>query len=334
MLHSDLAQRARRDGRSPVLQESAAVEVARLMKDDPSHHDFARRWYEAMASLAEAETRWAEALAWAERGLRDFPESVEMRLVQASIEETQAVLEQTQGDSEAALERNETSSIPTRGGAGPSFSTVARSASTSRAPNAPCARSLAVDASLPEPRLRLGRVAWRLGETADARSALLDVLGPQAGRHDGVPRPPVPRPARRGRRPARRGRWPPTRPRWRSTRAPSRRGSPSATCACVVETRRAPARRSRRRSARRAAARSPTRSGSIPGVPPSESKTGSRRCAGRPRRDRASRSCSSPPRPCRRRRPTFTVGVEGVYVDVFVTDGNRPWSASRRRTSS
>ena len=59
------------------------------MKDDPSHRAFARRWYEAMASLAEAETRWAEALAWAERGLRDFPDSVEMLLVQASIEETQ-----------------------------------------------------------------------------------------------------------------------------------------------------------------------------------------------------------------------------------------------------
>ena len=107
MLHSDSAQRARRDGQSPVLQESAATEVARLMKDDPTHHDFARRWYEAMASLAEAETRWAEALAWAERGRRDFPESVELLLVQASIEETQGVLELTQGGSGAALAGNE-----------------------------------------------------------------------------------------------------------------------------------------------------------------------------------------------------------------------------------
>ena len=32
----------------------------------------------------------------------------------------------------------------------------------------------------------------------------------------------------------------------------------------------------------------------------------------------AAASAQAPPR------PTFTVGVEAVYVDVFVTDGNRP----------
>jgi tetratricopeptide (TPR) repeat protein len=152
MLHSDSAQKARRDGQSPVLQESAAAEVAGLMKGDPSHRGFARRWYEAMASLAEAETRWAEALAWAERGLRDFPDSVEMRLVQASIEETQGVLELTQ-----LLHRRE---VRER---------------FERAHGALLA-AIAVDASLHEPRLRLGRVAWRLGEAAEARSVLEDVL--------------------------------------------------------------------------------------------------------------------------------------------------------------
>ena len=280
MLHSDCAQRARRDGQSPQLQESAAVEVASLMKDDPSHRAFARRWYEAMASLAQGENRWAEALDWAERGLRDFPDSVEMLLVLGSIEETLGA--------QAASPRNRRGPRRSQhaGGAGPSCSSVARSAGTSRTPSAPCARRSPPTPSLLEPRLRLGRVAWRLGETAEARSALQDVLAREAGRRDGVPRPPVPRPARRGRRPARRRRARPTRPRSRSTRAPSRRGSPSATCACGAETQRAPARRSRRRSARRAAARSRTRSGSIPGDPPSGWKTGSRRCAGRLRRER------------------------------------------------
>ena len=36
--------------------------------------------------------------------------------------------------------------------------------------------ALAVDGSVPELRLRLGRVAWRLGDAAEAQSALLDVL--------------------------------------------------------------------------------------------------------------------------------------------------------------
>lgn len=204
MLHSDCAQGARRDG-SPQrlqgsvavdvaslmkddpsqrafarrLQESAAAEIALLMKDDPSHRAFARRWYEAMASLAQAETRWAEALAWAERGLREFPDSIEMLLVQASIEETQGSIEETQGATAAVRERNETLVDPNarrsraellhRRQVRQQYETAARSLRS----------AVAADPSRPEARLRLGRVAWRLGETAEARSALLDVLGRQ-----------------------------------------------------------------------------------------------------------------------------------------------------------
>ncbi len=176
MLHSDSAQRARRDGQSPVLQESAASEVARLMKGDPLHHGFARRWYEAMASLAEAETRWAEALAWAERGLRDFPESVEMLLVQASIEETQGVLELTQGDSGGALAANEMLVDPnTRQSRAELLRRREVRERFERAERALRA-AIAVDASLQEPHLRLGRVAWRLYKTAVARSSLRIVL--------------------------------------------------------------------------------------------------------------------------------------------------------------
>jgi tetratricopeptide (TPR) repeat protein len=176
MLHSDCAQRARRDGRSPLLQESAAAEVARLMKDDPSLHAFARRWYEAMASLAEADARWAEALAWAERGLREFPDSVEARLVQASIQETQGSLEQTQGASQGVLEKDEILVDPNARTSRAEL--LRRRQVRERFENARRALrgALAGDASLLEPRLRLGRVAWGLGEAAEARSALLDVL--------------------------------------------------------------------------------------------------------------------------------------------------------------
>ena len=169
MLHSDGAQRARRDGQSPLLQESAAVEVARLMKDEPTHRAFARRWYETMASLAQHETRWDEALAWAERGLRDFPDSVEMRLVQGSIEETLGAQAGFRATDEALVDpnsRQSRSELLQRREVRDHLEGAIRALRA----------AIAADPSLLEPRLRLGRVAWRLGETAEARSALEDVL--------------------------------------------------------------------------------------------------------------------------------------------------------------
>jgi len=144
MLHSDAAQEVRREGRLPRLHESAAVEIARLMKQDPSRRTFARRWYEAMAGLAQGENRWGEALEWAERGLEDYPDSAGMHLVLGSIEETLGA----RLGFRAHLERAER---------------ALRSA-------------VAADPSLGEARLRLGRVCWRLGETTEARSFLQDVL--------------------------------------------------------------------------------------------------------------------------------------------------------------
>ena len=144
MLHSDAAQEVRGEGRLPRLHESAAVEIARLMKQDPSRRTFARRWYEAMAGLAQGENRWGEALEWAERGLEDFPDSAGMHLVLGSIEETLGA----RLGFRAHLERAER---------------ALRSA-------------VAADPSLGEARLRLGRVCWRLGETTEARSFLQDVL--------------------------------------------------------------------------------------------------------------------------------------------------------------
>jgi tetratricopeptide (TPR) repeat protein len=177
MLHSDCAQRARRDGTPPRLQEAVAVEIARMLKDDPTHRAFARRWYEAMAGLAQGENRWGEALDWAERGLRDFPKSAEMLLVLGSIEETVGAPASFRVTDEALID-------PDTQDDGEVYNTRGRSellhrrevrGHLERAQRA-LRSAAAADPSRLEPRLRLGRVAWRLGEAAEARSTLEDVL--------------------------------------------------------------------------------------------------------------------------------------------------------------
>ena len=169
MLHTDCALRARRDGTSPRLHESAALALVGFMKDDPARRAFARTWYGAMASLALRENRWDEALAWAERGLRDFPDSVEMLLVESSVEEIlgaqagPAVSDQNAPDVIARQERSRLLQLHE------ARDHLERAARAARA-------AAATQPSLPEARLRLGHVAWRLGETDKARSALEEAL--------------------------------------------------------------------------------------------------------------------------------------------------------------
>jgi hypothetical protein len=176
MLHSDCAERARREGERSRLHESVAVTIAGLIEDDPARRDFARRWYESMAGLAQGENRWVDALHWAERGLRAFPDSSEMRLVVGSIEETLGAQLGFREAGEALVapdprwDRSEAAYRRTVRAHLEKAHRVLRAA-------------VAADPSLLEARLRLGRVAWRLGETAEARSVLTDVLGqrPEAG---------------------------------------------------------------------------------------------------------------------------------------------------------
>ena len=169
MLHSDCAQDARRDGRPPRLQEAVALEIARVLTDDPPNRAFARRWYEAMAGLAQGENRWGDALDWAERGLRDFPDSAEMLLVLGSIEETvgaQAAPRDTDEPLADLDTRRSRSELLHR------REVLDHLEKADRALRA----AVAADSTLLEARLRLGRVAWRLGTTAEARSALEEVL--------------------------------------------------------------------------------------------------------------------------------------------------------------
>jgi tetratricopeptide (TPR) repeat protein len=169
MLHTDCAQRARRDGVSPRLHESVAADIARMLWDDPAHGPFVLRWYKTMAGLAVSENRWGDALDWAERGIRDFPDSAEMLVVVGSILETSAALDANRVFEEALFDPNTRASRAARLHAREVRGQLERAGRALRS-------AVAADPSLAEARLRLGRVAWRLGQAAEARSALEEVL--------------------------------------------------------------------------------------------------------------------------------------------------------------
>jgi tetratricopeptide (TPR) repeat protein len=152
MLHTDCARRARGGGWPSGLHEAAAWSIARVLEADPEQKAFARRWYETFAELALADFRFAHALAWVERGLKDFPDSAEMLLVMGAIEEIQAT-------------------EPERADARPYLEAARR---TLRA-------AVAADPRLAEAELRLGRVAYRLGATDEARAALVQALERSGG---------------------------------------------------------------------------------------------------------------------------------------------------------
>jgi tetratricopeptide (TPR) repeat protein len=168
MLHTD-ASILRRPDEEPVrLHESLALELVHALTDDPEWRGFARRWYRVMAELALGDTRWSDALTWAARGLDAFPRTAELLLVKGAIEEGLSgelaspspgdvfdpSTRQTQLDLDRGREARQRLERARR---------LLRDA-------------IAVDPSLPEARLRLGRVAWRLGDADESRAAFEAVL--------------------------------------------------------------------------------------------------------------------------------------------------------------
>ncbi len=174
MLHGDCAQRRRQDGSSPRAHEDAAFALARVLAEDPEHRAFSSRFFVAMVGIAQGENRWTEALEWADRGLRATPGSADLLLARGAVEESIACR------------------LPARTGGepGPDRASSERRAGVhrdrtfreglERAQQA-LRSSVESDPSLLEARLRLGRVAWLLGDPAEARSALAKALegGPQ-----------------------------------------------------------------------------------------------------------------------------------------------------------
>lgn len=177
LLHGDCAQRARRDGLQAQHHESAALTIAHMLKAESAERPFVRRWYEAMAGLALGETRWGEARDWAERGLRDFPDSAPMLLVVGSIEETFGAL--------ALLRLPDSVFSPIQRETRANLEALREARGHLERAHRSLRSAVAAEPSLAEARLRLGRVAWRLGETSEARSALEEVLARGPAAHTG-----------------------------------------------------------------------------------------------------------------------------------------------------
>jgi len=163
MLHTECVQRAPGDRKLPGVHVTAAWSIARTLAKEPTLRSFARRWYEAFAELAQAEYRWGHALDWAERGLDDFPGSAQLWLVRGSIEEMQAV--------QAA---QASPALPVERAVEPQSNLLQRRDVEKylQAARKSLRASIHADASLAEAHLRLGRVAWRIGDAAEARTEL------------------------------------------------------------------------------------------------------------------------------------------------------------------
>jgi tetratricopeptide (TPR) repeat protein len=114
------------------------------------------------------ETRWADALSRADEGLREFPDSAEMLLVVGSIEETFGAL--------ALMRLPDSVFSPIQRETRANLEALREARSHLERAHRSLRSAVAADPSLAEARLRLGRVAWRRGETSEARSALEEVL--------------------------------------------------------------------------------------------------------------------------------------------------------------
>jgi tetratricopeptide (TPR) repeat protein len=173
MLHADAALAERRNGGLARLQESAALEYVAWMRDDPRHAEFVRRFLEATVAVHHAEMRWGPALDWSDRALKVVPDSAPVHLVVAAIEEAQGTLV-------TAVPRGDPLFSPFGDRASRALRAAFEAGNEARGrfgkAREAARRALAADPSSVEARLRLGRLAWRLGEPDEARTQLQAVV--------------------------------------------------------------------------------------------------------------------------------------------------------------
>jgi tetratricopeptide (TPR) repeat protein len=175
MLHTDREEVERRllpasDESQPMCSGGIHAGLARkaveLLLETPGGRDFARRWLFGMALRDQQAFCLANALRWADDGVRWFANDAELLLARGTIQEALATL---------------VGSVPGLAGLSPRARDMARSTLNERRYRLAGARrsfesALAADPGLHEARLRLGRVAWHLEQKDAARSAFESVL--------------------------------------------------------------------------------------------------------------------------------------------------------------
>jgi len=169
LLHTDVASQLRSKHRSPKAQMETALRYAERLEDEATLRPFVARWYLAVAAEAQRRAAWGEAFDQAREGLKRFPDALDLQLLIASVEETRASL---------VIEH-----IPDSVFKDPYSLPAGRQLPRSGEAREHLERArealLAVVAVQPghiDARLRLGRVAWRLGRTEEARRSFETVL--------------------------------------------------------------------------------------------------------------------------------------------------------------
>lgn len=174
LLHAETALAEARAGGSERLQLSAVVAFAQLAQEDPAHRDFARSVFETVAAVHQWDMRWGQALDWAERGLEIFPGAARLHLLVAAVEELQGAQVV-----EAPAERTFGADRHARAMRARMLAAQEARDHFARA-RAALARARSADPSLVEAYLRLGRVAWHVGDAEAARIELDAVLDARA----------------------------------------------------------------------------------------------------------------------------------------------------------
>jgi tetratricopeptide (TPR) repeat protein len=169
MLLTDAAERARDTGPGAGAEDQAATEIARRITDDVSSgerpREFVRRWYVAVALLAQAETRWDDALAWAERGTKTFPDSADLLSIIASTEEVLAERGDPREPESPSLAARDIEGLEDARRARERQAHLERALKAVRA-------AVAAAPQRADLQVRLGRIFWKLGDLASARAIL------------------------------------------------------------------------------------------------------------------------------------------------------------------
>jgi tetratricopeptide (TPR) repeat protein len=142
----------------------ARAVVPLLIVQSDQGRDFARRWLTAMALTSHWDLCLDDVRRWTREGLKWFPKDALLLLIQGTASETSAALMPAPPLYVAYADRRE------------ALADLAQQKQSLGQARRDLEEALALDPTLDEARLRLGRVLWRLQNGAEARPTLQAVL--------------------------------------------------------------------------------------------------------------------------------------------------------------